>query len=182
MCLSCHAMKAAGFELEILELSWVLNVDDPFDLCAHGCVYVKIGSEVLSNEHSGSVTVSAAALFLLRTLKAGYNKGQYDSPLIPCCGHLLTANENSCSVDVSGCPFGIDWTIARIEDGNIRHSTEAGQFALVSNEIYRQIVFEFADRVEDFYKMSLPKSIPSDAFERNGYLAFWREWRAMRDE
>ena len=45
---------------------------------------------------------------------------------------------------------------------------------------YRQTVFAFADLIETFYKTSEDKKIPKDEFDRNGYIAFWNEWKTLR--
>ena len=81
-----HKMTNRQFELKIIDLHWIKNVDDPIDLCAHGQVYLKIGEEILSNEQAGDWTLSAAALLLMRTIKMDYKKGDFGSQLIPCCG------------------------------------------------------------------------------------------------
>lgn len=44
------------------------------------------------------------------------------------------------------------------------------------------ITKDFVDMVENFYKMSLPKRIPTDDFDKKDYLTFWKEWRHLRDE
>lgn len=36
--------------------------------------------------------------------------------------------------------------------------------------------------IEDFYKSSLPKTLPQNEYERNGYLTFWKEWHRRRNE
>lgn len=45
---------------------------------------------------------------------------------------------------------------------------------------YRKEVLQFADKIETFYQSSLPKILPEDEFECNGYLAFWNEWHRRR--
>lgn len=40
-----------------------------------------------------------------------------------------------------------------------------------------------ADAVEDFYLNSSPKQIaPENALDRDGYTAFWNEWRRRRED
>ncbi len=82
-------MSNNNFELELLDLHWINNTDDPTDLCAHGYVFVKIGNEVVANKDDLEVAVSTTALYLLRTLKNNYKKDDFASQLLPCCGHFL---------------------------------------------------------------------------------------------
>lgn len=43
-------MTDNNFDIKILDLHWIKDVDDPTDLCAHGHVFVKIGDEVCSRQ------------------------------------------------------------------------------------------------------------------------------------
>ena len=45
---------------------------------------------------------------------------------------------------------------------------------------YKTTVFAFADQVEAFYNAAADKKLPEDEFDRNGYIAFWNEWKAIR--
>ena len=175
-------MPVSHFEIKILDLHWIKYVDDPTDLCAHGHVFVKIGDEVVMDKDSLDVTVSSTALYLMRTLKDDYKKDDYASQLLPCCGHFFMAHEENDYVAIMGCPSGIDWTIIHTDDGKIKHVTDSGQEATVEKEDYRKTVLDFADQVENFYKTSLPKTVPTDDFDKKGYLTFWKEWRQLRDE
>ncbi|MCA0232916.1 MAG: hypothetical protein LCH91_20785 [Bacteroidetes bacterium] len=175
-------MTAFFFDIKLLDLHWIKDVDDPTDLCAHGHVFVKIGNEVVADKDSLDVTVSATALYLMRTLKSNYKKGDYASQLLPCCGHFIIADNEKDFVNICGCPSGIDWTIIHTDDSKIKHVTDSGQEAIIDKNSYRKIVLDFADQVENFYKSSLPKAIPTDYFDKKGYLTFWKEWRSLRDE
>jgi hypothetical protein len=171
-----------NFDIKILDLHWINNVDDPTDLCAHGHVFVKIGNEVIVDKDSLDITVSATGLYLMRTLKVNYKKDNYASQLLPCCGHYIIAEDDNDFVTICGCPSGIDWTIIHTDDNKIKHITESGQEAIIDKEAYKFLVLDFADEVENFYKTSLPKAIPTDDFDKKGYLAFWKEWRNLRGE
>lgn len=170
------------FELRILDLHWVKNEDDPTDLCAHGHVFVRIGNEVVADKESLDVTVSSTALYLMRTLKDNYKKNDYASQLLPCCGHVFMADKEKEFVSIIGCPSGIDWTVIHTDDNKVKHITDNGQVATIEKEAYTKIVLDFVDQVENFYKLSLPKTSPTDDFDRKGYLTFWREWRQLRSE
>lgn len=175
-------MAKEQFELKILDLHWIKNEDDPTDLCAHGHVFVKIGDEVVADKDTLDVTVSSTALYLMRTLKDNYKKDDYASQLLPCCGHFFMADEKNDVVNIMGCPSGIDWTIVHTDDNKVKHITNRGQEVTIDKSVYTKLVFDFADKVENFYKTSLPKTIPNDDFDRKGYLTFWKEWRRLRNE
>ncbi|AFD55718.1 hypothetical protein [Riemerella anatipestifer] len=175
-------MSNNNFELELLDLHWINNTDDPTDLCAHGYVFVKIGNEVVANKDDLEVAVSTTALYLLRTLKNNYKKDDFASQLLPCCGHFFVADTDNERVSIIGCPNGIDWTIIHTDDVKVKHITDNGEEAIIDRERYKELVLNFADKVEDFYKSSLPKIIPADDLEKKGYLAFWREWQKLREE
>jgi hypothetical protein len=64
-----------------------------------------------------------------------------------------------------------------IKSGTYRRK---GQDVVIDKGTYTKMVLEFADQVENFYKASLPKAIPTDDFDRKGYLTFWKEWRRLR--
>lgn len=175
-------MTDNSFNIKILDLHWIKDVDDPTDLCAHGHVFVKIGDEVVADKDSLDVTVSSTALYLMRTIKDNYKKDDYASQMLPCCGHFFIADEESDYVAIMGCATGIDWTIIHTDDGKIKHVTDNGQEAIVDKEEYKKLVLDFADQVENFYKTSLPKTMPPDDFDNKAYLTFWKEWRHLRDQ
>lgn len=175
-------MTENNFDIKLLDLHWIKDVDDPTDLCAHGHVFVKIGNEVVAGKESLDVTVSATALYLMRTLKDNYKKHDYASQLLPCCGFSIYPNNKENKVDIIGCGSGIDWTIIHTDDNKIKYISDSGQEATIEKEAYKKIVLNFVDQVENFYKTSLPKTIPTDDFDKKGYLTFWKEWRQLRDE
>ena len=93
----------------------------------------------------------------------------------------MIANESLSKVDISGCPNGVDWSVIHEKD-NVIIITEAGKRSVIPIKEYRETVFAFADLIESFYKSSEIKKIPKDEFDRNGYVAFWNEWKALRYE
>ena len=169
------------FELNILNIHWSKNLDDPNDLCAHGYVFLKIGEKVLCSEKEGSWCVSAAALNLMRTITKDYKPGDFECQLIPCCGHFILKEENQDSVLIMGCSNGIDWTIKHLDENLVVHLLAEESLATVTKEAYKKTVFDFADQVEMFYKNSSPKNIPTDDPDRSGYLTFWKEWSRLRN-
>ncbi|MDR2904779.1 MAG: hypothetical protein LBU73_02345 [Helicobacteraceae bacterium] len=171
-----------NLEIKVLDMHWVdeNNPNDKKDLCLHGKLFIRIGNEILSDFEDGSWTLSAASLFLLRTLKMDYNINDFENFLIPCCGYDMIAEENEPFL-VLGCATGIEWTIQHTKDGFVKHISQKGSEVKITEEEYRKIVFEFADKVEQFYK-DHPRILPADEFYLRGYNGFWREWRKMRDE
>jgi hypothetical protein len=173
-------MHENEFDIEILDLNWIKHVDDPTDLCAHGSVYVRIADKIIASEKDGDGwTLSAAAINLMRTLERNYKPADFAGQLIPCCGFFLVANDEGDYVDICGCPSGFDWSIQH--EGNlVRHIADTGEQALIDKAKYQRMVLRFADKVQQFYKDSKPKTLPADEFDRRGYEAFWAEWRGRR--
>ena len=168
-----------SFEIKILKLHWI-NEDDGNDLCLHGELFIRIGEEVLSDFDSGDWTLSVASLFLMRTLTMDYTPNDFDNLLIPCCGNFIVVEENT-PITVIGCPNGVDWTIRHIEGGLVKHVSNNGSEAIITEEEYQKIVFDFADKVEQFYKDN-PRILPDDGFDLEGYSAFWNEWHNLRNK
>lgn len=165
------------FHIDVRDLCWIKGAaDDPEDLCLHGQAVAVIGEETFEYE----ATVSAAALYLLKSLTEDHII-YHDNQLLPCCGFFLIANEDLTQVDISGCPNGVDWSV--IHEGNmVKLITETEKTTCVTIEEYRDEVFAFADKIEEFYKKCQPKILPEDPFDRDGYTAFWNEWHRRRLE
>lgn len=85
------------FDIKVLRQHWIKDDenDNPEDLCSHGEVYLRIGDKEISNEKSGSWTLSSTALYLMRTINENYEPNKYASQLIPCCGHFFKADEDN---------------------------------------------------------------------------------------
>lgn len=164
------------FAIDVEHLSWIKgNADDAEDLCAHGHAIAYIGDE----KYEYDATVSATALYLLKSLSENHIMGD-EEQMMPCCGFLIYARDNKLdTVDIQGCPNGIDWSV--IHEGNdIKIVTPSGKETIVGKLEYQHIVFDFADKVEAFYKRCSPKLLPEDATDRDGYIAFWNEWHRHR--
>ena len=165
-----------SFRIDVDNFTWINGeADNPGDLCLHGHVCVQIGNTLL--EDTG--TVSATALYLLKTLTQDKLMSEHDIQMIPCCGFCLMANEELTEVDVLGCNNGTDWSTVH-EGDHVRLILPTGQEEVVAFADYREEVCRFADKVEAFYNTCTPKIIPEDTFERNGYTAFWNEWHRRR--
>jgi len=163
------------FTIEIKKFYWIKKEDDdPDDLCLHGDVSLIIGNEFFEY----SCTVSASALYLLKTLTENHVIHQ-NNQMLPCCGYFLIPNDTDDTVEISGCSNGIDWTVIHC-NGGVELVTEAGNKSYVTIEDYKKIVFDFVDKVQAHYEKCKPKNLPSDDFTKRGYIAFWNEWKRRR--
>lgn len=163
------------FKIDVTDFTWINGPeDDPKDLCLHGKVTAHIGDEVMEDQG----TVSASALYLLRSLSEDHQTGQ-ENQMIPCCGHFMVASEDLSAVWISGCPNGTDWKVEQVS-GGVKITTESGKETFVPMDAYRAEVFRFADKVESYYAACGPKE-PYDDFQQKGYTAFWNEWHRRRN-
>ena len=161
------------FRIKADKFEWIGGAaDDPQDLCLHGHVTVQFGDTTL--EDTG--TVSATALYLLKTLTEDKLMAEHDIQMIPCCGHTLIANDDLTEVAISGCDTGTDWSTIHDRDA-VRFVLPSGQEEVVPLRDYQYEVLDFAKKVKRFYDACTPKEIPENEFDRNGYTAFWNEWQ-----
>ncbi len=161
-----------NFSIHADAFTWICGPqDDPEDLCLHGHVTVQIGQTMM--EYDG--TVSATALYLLKTLTEDKIMSKEDIQMVPCCGHFLITNKDLSEVTILGCDSGLDWSVVHEGDG-VKLILPSGEETWISFGDYRAEVIRFADMVEAFYRSCQPKRLPEDTFARNGYIAFWKEW------
>jgi len=165
-------------EIRFSDLHWLEGQDDRTDLCVHGTAYVRIGTDVVCEDPD--LAVGAAALNLLRTLREEHAMSGSRDYLVPHCGHSMFALDGGENVVVLNCGHGADWTVRHAADGTIVHTSERGHEARIRRGDYEKMVFALADQVEAFYRDSAPKALPGDRADREGYEAFWREWRRRR--
>ena len=131
------------FKIDVDQFSWICgSEDDPEDLCLHGHVTVQIGKTVM--EYDG--TVSATALYLLKTLTNDKIMSEYDIQMVPCCGHFLIANQDLSEVTISGCDDGLDWSTEHEGDG-VRLTLPSGESRWVDFYSYRYQVLQFVEKV-----------------------------------
>jgi len=165
--------------LRPVNLHWINGAaDGPADLCAHAAVEFQIDNDVLVQPSDGNWTVSAAALYLLRTLSQPHTK---DEPvaehLFPCCGHGMFDNEEQDDVLIIGCNRGMDFEVVR--DGDDVVLTGDRRTHRIAASEWRKAVCDFSDAVQAFYAASSPKK-PSDVDDANGYQKFVSEWARRR--
>ena len=133
----------------------------------------------IATPETGDWCVSAAGLFLLRTLDASHTpEAPVADHLIPCCGHWMYALNDGADVDIGGCNTWIDWEVIH-EGANVRLRTSEGEEEIVPLAEWRRTVLEFADAVAAFYAASAPKQ-PSDETDAQGFAAFQAEWARRR--
>lgn len=165
------------FSIDVENFEWINgSKDDPHDLCLHGDAIVHIGDVKLEYK----ATVSATALYLLKTLTENHIKGK-DNQMLPHCGFFFVPNDALDNVSIIGCNDGIDWSVMHDGD-NVILELDDGTKETVAIEDYKKVVYDFADKVEEFYNSCSPKVLPKDEYERAGYLAFWNEWHRRRNE
>lgn len=166
------------FQIDVDHFSWLGGAaDDPDDLCLHGHVTVHLGDTTQS--YTG--TVSATALYLLKTLTEDKVMDPGDIQMVPCCGFFLVANAEQSEVTILGCDNGLDWSTVH-ENGGVRLTLASGESEWLDLPFYRAQVLAFADKVAAYYRACRPKNPPADAFARSGYTAFWKEWHRRYDE
>ncbi len=164
------------FSIDATNLHWIDGTADyPHDLCLHGDATAYIGNERFDYD----ATVSASALYLLKTLTEDHIIN-HDNQMLPCCGHFFVPDEKLENVVISGCDNGIDWTVKH-SGKNVILITEKGRKTKLPLEEYKQEVYKFADKIENYYKICSPKIVPKEEFYRNGYIAFWNEWHRRRN-
>lgn len=164
------------FLIDAAELCWIDgSADNADDLCLHGHAVVYIGNERLEFD----AAVSATALYLLKTLTEDHIINT-DIQMLPCCGHFYIPDKNLENVIISGCGNGIDWTVKHSGEDVIL-ILESGVGVTVTLKEYKQEVYRFADKIENYYKLCSPKNVPDNEFRRNGYIAFWNEWHRRRN-
>ncbi len=176
-------MEKDAIEIRILRQHWVQDngVFDSEDLCSHGELYIRVGSHVISDASHGSWCLTAAGLYLLRTLYEEYSIGQYPShQLIPCCGHFLIPNEEGQNrVTIIGCSNGIECHVQHSEQ-EVIWILENGASGKISKMQYRSMILSFAEEVESFYGSLQNKIIPDDPFILQGLEQFWTEWATLK--
>lgn len=171
--------------LRPVALRWIQGAaDDPKDLCAHGDVEFRIGDDALLGPTAGKdLTVSAAALYLLRTLSVPHTK---DAPvgdhLFPCCGFSMYDLPEQEDVIICGCTNGENFEIFHDFSGAgvVVRSADGHEWRVRWPE-WQTVVFEFADRVAEFYAACSPKQ-PYEEDDAKGLRKFAAEWGRRRGQ
>jgi hypothetical protein len=167
--------------LRPVNLRWIQGAaDDPKDLCAHGDVEFRIGGDTLLATNGRDLTVSAAALYLLRTLSKPHTKeAPVGDHLFPCCAFAMWDIPGEADVAICGCPNGEDFEVLhQVSGSGVVVRAADGREWEVSWPDWRTAVFAFVDSVSEFYAACSPKQ-PSDE-DAAGFKKFRTEWRRRR--
>lgn len=165
-----------AFSIDFDNIGWLKGLEEnPIDCCAHANVVAHIGEETFEYH----ATVSATALYLLKSLSKNHVAYQ-EEQFLPCCGFNIIANKgDSGDVAILGCPRGIDWDLVHIDDA-VEITTDSGLKTVVPFSDYREEVLKFVDKVEAFYESQPPRKPAKN--EALAYKAFWNEWHRRRRE
>jgi hypothetical protein len=160
-------------------LHWIDSVNAAADLCAHSAVDFRIGNSILVKPSDGDWTVSAAALYLLRTLSRQHTKQHpITEHLFPCCGNGIFEIEGQDDVQIVGCNSGIDFEVVRTGDEVMLTADDGKEYRIAISD-WKKAVGEFSDSVRAFYESSPPK-VPEDEWEKRSYFKFLSEWSRRR--
>jgi hypothetical protein len=170
----------SALTLEATNLGW-LGSDDraDWDQCAHGIVTCAIGTIAVT---SRNCNVTAASLFLLRTLEFDHTPSESVAPsnqLLPCCGHSpWVAVDGRFPTINMGCDNGDDLWVRHVSGAVVLAWGELHE--QVPSSEWREAVVSFADLVRAFYDASPPRrrarASDADTMENDGWDAFWSEW------
>ena len=169
--------------LKATNLHWITDnpVEQTQDLCAHGFVEFKINdSSFLKPEPNIDITVSAAALFLLRTLEKSHTPVSSvceHNLLFPCCAHSMWLINGEFTL--GGCDKWFNPQVLKHNDFVMIKGAQGIEETVTAQE-WQTAVFKFADEVKAFYDSSDAKVIPEEELERKGYEWFWKEWKERR--
>lgn len=159
---------------------WLAEFDDPGDYCAHGSVEFFIDEHQVVSIDSGEWCVSAAALYLLRSLERSHTpQAPVSEHMIPCCGHSMFRLEGHRDVCLTGCSSGIDWEVIHQSPDVLLRLTDGTEFRILQAD-YANAVWDFSDKVREFYKQSKPKIELASDDDWQGFQAFMSEWDRRR--
>jgi hypothetical protein len=164
-------------KLLVQELQWIKgSKDDPEDHCAHGRVFFTVNETEFVKPDDGVWTVSASALYLLRTLTENHTaeNSVADGYLFPCCGFVVLPIGGRFKVLCLGCMNGIELEIIHQVD-TVTINSSAGSEVVPKTE-WTRAVLDFTDSVRQFYRSSLPKVAIEDEIDKLGWATFWQEW------
>jgi hypothetical protein len=165
--------------LRPVSLHWIRgDADDAADLCAHSPVDFSVDGHRLVTPEQGDWTVSASALYLLRTLSEPHTRDRrVGDQLFPCCGFCMYETPESDDVLVIGCPNGIDVWVERVGE-DVRLSGSDAAVQSVTFDEWRRAVCAFSDEVRAFFRRASPKTPHDD--DVLGFQCFLAEWDRRR--
>lgn len=164
--------------IEPLGLAWLPGLPPERDTCAHGGFVIRRAGAVLVDESRASWTLSAAALYLLRSLSADHAGWNTTECMFPCCAFSMYAEDDGARVTIVGCPGGYDARVKHVSGGVILELPPADPLRVGMDE-WRRAVVEFADRIDAFHAACAPKRL-EDPSDQAGFAAFRSEWARLR--
>lgn len=165
------------FEIKIKKLYWIDgSANNKEDLCLHGDLEIRLNDQIV--EYSPSV--SAAGLRLLRSLDNGHVGGNGEH-LFPCCGDTLIANAELDKVEIIGCDEGLDWSVY-YHHGFVTIDTNDNLKTTYYYLQYKREVLKLVEQIEEFYKQAGDRVLPEDKMLKDGYIAFWNEWKDLKEQ
>ena len=164
--------------LRATKLNWVNGQpDDPTDQCVHGKLELTADDEVIYRTGEGDITVSAACLYLLRTIEDDHTpelsvaEGNW---MFPCCGFSLFPDEGRYKVCCMGCNTGTDIFVKHIGPDVVL--TRDDHQVRTSKKEWTCAVLALVEEVEDFYAACTPKADMDNDLDLEGWSLFWSEW------
>ncbi len=163
-------------KLHAQSLTWLNTTEDcPVDLCAHGTVYFAIDDLEFVVPGDGEWTLSASAIYLLRTLERDHTSiDQVGEHLFPCCGNGMYDVEESANVVIVGCCNGVDLSVVH-RDCLVTITSAARESRSVTELQWANAVYHFSKSVRQFYDSSATK-MPGDDHQRQGFEKMMKEW------
>lgn len=155
--------------------------DNRDDKCAHGNIEFSIKNTEIIKASDGDCTVSAAALFLLRTIDSNHtieNPVSESSQLIPCCGFTVWLCGERFPLMIMGCTVGIDVEIIHHNNDMIIFKKDESVTISCSKNEWIDAVLNFSDQVLAFYKSQEERNPVIDDYDKEGWTAFWLEWKS----
>ncbi len=165
--------------LSAIDPHWLEGKGDPRDdQCAHGHVRLEVNGVIFVSPEDGEVTISAAGLFLLRTLENDHTDQKPVSEsnlLFPCCGFTAWNCGKRFPVLVMGCPNGVDVEL-RHKNGLVE-LTQGDKTSTVPTREWKLAVHGFVKSIEEFYRSCPPRNPLKHSEDAEGWDSFWTEWK-----
>lgn len=168
--------------LRATQLTWINGqADDPTDQCAHGKIELALDDVTLYRTKEEDITVSAACLYLLRTVEDDHTpelsvaEGNW---LFPCCGFNLFPDHGRYKVCCMGCNTGTDIFVRHVgSDVILSHGEEEFR---VPTHSWTAAVLGLVEQVERFYASCKPKAEMDNDLDVEGWTLFWSEWESRK--
>ena len=128
-------------------------------------------------ENGGNWCVTASAIRFMQSVTDNHFFGAGEQ-MIPCCGFYMIPSDDGKTVQICGCPNGVDFDV--LHEGNgVTIRTPDDRTFLVDFTEYKNAVLSYAEQVEQFIRSS-PERILKDDFDKNVYAAFQTEWYTLK--